>query len=63
MISGVISGEEKKHLKKHLIKVAPFGRLDQMLQTTVYGGDLGGTLPPPPKSGVSGGQCPPAHKI
>ena len=40
--------------KKHLIEVAPFGRLDQMLRTTVKGeaggakGGWGGFAPPDP---------------
>ena len=34
--------------KKHLIEVAPFGRLDQMLRTTVQGGwGSVGVLPQP----------------
>ena len=40
--------------KKHLIKAAPFGRLDQMLSTIVWGG----LCPPSQKSGGLGGNAP-----
>ena len=46
--------------KKHLIEEASFGRLDQMLRTTDWGGGSGGAAPPQPKTGESGGQRPPA---
>ena len=39
----VVSGAEKK---KHLIEAAPFGRLDQMLRTTVKGGAKRPQTPP-----------------
>ena len=30
---------QRRRKKKHLIEAAPFGRLDQMLRTIIYGGD------------------------
>ena len=41
---------QRRRKKKHLIKAAPFGRLDQMLRTTVQGGSLGWLCPPPLKT-------------
>ena len=35
--------------KKHLIEAAPFGRLDQMLRTTVWG-EVWGSFAPPAKT-------------
>ena len=53
--------------KKHLIEAAPFGRLDQMLRTTVqggwvWGGKVLGCSGPQPKTEGSGGQRPPSQK-
>ena len=52
----VVSGTEKKIL----IEVALFGRLDQMLRTTVQGGVLSGLCPPSPKLGNLEVNAPPA---
>ena len=45
--------------KKHLIEAAPFGCLDQMLSTIVWGRVWGGFVPPAKNHGVWG-QHPPA---
>ena len=54
----VVSGAEKKHL----MEAAPFGRLDQMLWTTVYGEGSGGLCPLAQKLGGQG-DSPPSAKI
>ena len=53
---------QQRRKKNHVIEAAPFGRLDQMLQTTFPGGS-GRALPPQPKTGESGGQRPPAKNF
>ena len=61
MLARVVSGARvvSSAEKRHLIEAAPFGRLDQMLRTTVQGGRSGEALPPQPKNERSGGQRPP----
>ena len=54
----IFSGAEKKHL----IEAAQFGRLDQMLRTTVQGWVRGGLWPPSQKPGGLGGAAPPSQK-
>ena len=68
----VVSSAEKK---KHLIEVAPFGRLDQMLRTTERGpkkkhlikaapsGRLDQMLRTALQRGRLGGLCPPSQKL
>ena len=56
----VVSSAEKK---KHLIEAAPFGHLDQMLITIVYGGVWGGFAPLSRNLGSGGQRPPPKPKI
>ena len=61
--SEVVGGLSAAPKKKHLIEAASFGRLDQMLRTTFFGGS-GGALPSRPYSGgLRGSATQPKPKI
>ena len=55
---GRSADRQQRRRKKHLIEAAPFGRLDQMLRTTVQGRVWGRFAPPSQKPGGLGCSAP-----